>query len=327
MLIDKLIVQPSDGVAPVVAFIQEAKSELLVKQFTFDHPALIAELIASHQRGVRVRVMLNAAKATGERINDAAFEAFKKAGLDVTWSSPDFVVTHEKTLTADAARVLLCTFNFMDKYFSQTRDIAVVFDNQIAVAEIKRCFEADWNRVPFHPHHSHDLAWSPGNARAIVCDLLDGAKHSIDIQHPKFAEPVVFERIHAALRRGVNVRVLCGGKHGIHQPDLMYSFALWRIFHETGGKLRRQKHLKSHGKLLIVDGHKALVGSQNLDQPAFDTRREVSAVIEGPTALKKLASLFANDWEASQHYEPPYPTSQLDDSDGEFPHQEIFFHD
>lgn len=327
MHIKKLIVQPDHGVAPVIEFLRSARSSLLVKQFTFDHPALIAELVDRRKAGIAMKVMLNPAKATGERLNDGTFEALKDAGIDVAWSCPDFVVTHEKSVVADGEKVLLSTFNFMAKYYAHTRDYGVVFADPLSVEEIKRCFECDWQRVHFQPLHSHDLAWSPGSARAIICNLLDNAKQSIDIQHPKFAEPVVFERVHAALMRGVAVRLLCGGKHGIRQPDLMYSYALWRIFRKAGGKLRKQNHLKSHGKLVIVDGSKALLGSQNLDQPAFDTRREVGVVVEGEEQLKDLGSVFEADWDASHRYKPPYPTSQLDDPDGEFPHEEIVFHD
>lgn len=309
------IVQPDHGVAPVIDFLRSAKSEILIKQFTFDHPLLLEELLSLHKRGVHVRVMLNGAKATGERINDATFAALENAGIAVEWSCPNFLVTHEKSIVVDREAALLATFNFMEKYFSDTRDYGIITTDPTSVDQLIACFEHDWQRTEFKPQHSHQLAWSPGNARSLVCDLLDGAEKSIDIQHPKFAEPVIFERVHAALKRGVEVRVLCGGRHGIHQPDLMHSFALWRVLRELGGRVHKQRNLRSHGKLIIADNIKALVSSQNIDQPAFDVRREVGIIVESGPVVKILSAIFQSDWEASRRYEPPYPTEQLDESE------------
>ena len=317
MNIETLIVQPDDGIAPVLQFLRSATEEILVKQFTFDHPAILEEVLAQHKRGIRVRVMLNGVKSTGERINDNTFATLEAAGIPVSWSCPDFVVTHEKSVIVDRKRLLLATFNFMEKYFSHTRDYGLIVADGGAAAQLGACFDSDWDRVAFQPQHSHRLAWSPGNARSLVCDLIDQAASSIDIQHPKFAEPVVFERIHAALTRGVHVRVLCGGKHGLHQPDLMSSFALWRLFRDLGGKLHKQTNLRSHAKLILVDGAKALVSTQNLDQPAFDTRREVGIVVDDANVARQIASVFESDWGTSKRYEPPYPTSLLDDPDDE----------
>lgn len=224
-----LIIQPDHGIEPVVAILRTAAHEILVKQFTFDHPGLLDEVIARHADGVAVRVLLNAAKATGERINDATVARLESAGVPVRWAPSHFLVTHEKSLVVDGARAMIATFNFMEKYFSKTRDYGVVLSDPGQVAGIRACFEGDWSGGLYVPDGGDGLSWSPGNARAILCDLIDGAERSIDLAHPKFAEPVIFERICAALKRGVRVRLLCGGKHGLHQPDLMYSFALWRL--------------------------------------------------------------------------------------------------
>lgn len=320
MTVESLIVQPDDGIAPVLQFLGTAAREILVKQFTFDHPAILAEVLAQHRRGVTVRVMLNGAKSTGERINDQTFATLEAAGIAVAWSCPDFVVTHEKSIIVDRQRLLLATFNLMEKYFTHTRDYGLIVADLDAATQLGACFDSDWDRAVFEPRHSHRLAWSPGNARSIVCDLIDNATHSIDIQHPKFAEPVIFQRLHEALRRGVHVRVLCGGKHGLHQPDLMYSFALWRLIKDFGGKLHKQTNLRSHAKLILVDGQRALVSTQNLDQPAFDTRREVGLVVDELAIARRIASVFEHDWSLSKSYEPPYPTAQLDDPDDESHH-------
>ena len=73
----KLIVQPDDGEKPVVNFLKSVRKTVALKQFTFTHPILLDTVMALHQKGVRVRVMLNGAKTTGERLNDPFFETMK----------------------------------------------------------------------------------------------------------------------------------------------------------------------------------------------------------------------------------------------------------
>jgi phosphatidylserine/phosphatidylglycerophosphate/cardiolipin synthase-like enzyme len=284
--------------------------------------------MALHKKGVRVRVMLNGAKATGERLNDPFFEKMKSTGIEVQWSNPSFLVTHEKSIIVDGKSALLPTFNFMEKYFQATRDYGVLTNDPVQVEQIQKCFDCDWERKPFHPLEDAGLAWSPGYARQFVCKLIDRARKTLDVQHPKFAEPVILERMLAAIDRGVRVRILCGGKHGLHQPDLMYSFALWRLMHQAGARVHKQKNLRAHAKLLVVDDKWALLGSQNFDQPAFDLRREVAIEVGDAAIVQDLTSMFERDWETSRKYEPPYPIDKpAEEEEVEFSHDTALMHD
>jgi cardiolipin synthase A/B len=324
----KLIVQPDDGEKPVTDFLNSANKTVALKLFTFTHPLLLDTVMALHKKGVRVRVMLNGAKATGERLNDPFFEKMKSTGIEVQWSNPSFLVTHEKCIIVDGKSALLPTFNFMEKYFQVTRDYGVLTNDPVQVEQIQKCFDCDWERKPFHPHEDAGLAWSPGYARQFVCKLIDRARKTLDVQHPKFAEPVILERMLAAIDRGVRVRILCGGKHGLHQPDLMYSFALWRLMHQAGAKVHKQKNLRVHAKLLVVDDKSALLGSQNFDQPAFDLRREVAIEVRDTAIVQDLTSMFERDWETSRKYEPPYPIDKpAEEEEVEFPHDTALMHD
>ena len=93
-----LIVQPDDGVAPVLDFIRLAHTSLLIKQFTFSQPELMKAVVDRKNAGVAVRVMLNPKRSGGDRANDETFEYFQKAGVDIKWASPKFYVTHELSL-------------------------------------------------------------------------------------------------------------------------------------------------------------------------------------------------------------------------------------
>src|SRR5262245_62331608 len=92
-----LIVEPDDGLDPVREFINSAQNSLLIKQFTFTEPSLIAAVIDRKKAGVDVRVMLNAARSGGDRANDETFEQIQTAGVAVKWSSWKFYVRHDKS--------------------------------------------------------------------------------------------------------------------------------------------------------------------------------------------------------------------------------------
>jgi cardiolipin synthase len=324
----KLIVQPDDGEKPVVHFLESARKTVTLKQYTFTHPLLLDTVMALHRKGVRVRVMLNGAKMTGERLNDPFFETMKSTGIEVQWSNPSFLVSHEKSIVVDGKSALLATFNLIEKHFQATRDYGVVTSDPAQVEQVEKCFDCDWKREPFRPNGDAVLAWSPGNARRLVCKFIDGARKTIDIQHPKFAEPVILERMFAAIGRGVHVRLLCGGKHGLHQPDMMHSFALWRLMQQAGAKVHKQKNLRAHAKLVVVDRKRALLGSQNFDPPAFDLRREVTMDVYDAAIVHGLMTIFERDWMASRKYEPPYPVEQpAEEEEGEFAHDTALMHD
>ena len=92
-------------------------------------------------------------------------------------------------------------------------------------------------------------------------------------------------------------------------------------------KVHRQKHLKLHAKLLLADGDRALMGSQNIDRSAFDLRRELGVVVDDAHVVKRLAELFEHDWHKGEKYEAPDPLAVETHDDGELPHDPHFAHE
>ena len=69
-----LIVLPDDTGQPILDAIAAAKKSLRIKMFVFSDSKVISAVIAAHQRGVKVRVMLNPARRGGEHENEAEGE-------------------------------------------------------------------------------------------------------------------------------------------------------------------------------------------------------------------------------------------------------------
>jgi phosphatidylserine/phosphatidylglycerophosphate/cardiolipin synthase-like enzyme len=323
----RLIIQPDEGTAPVVELIDGARKSLRVKQFTLTDSAIMSALVRAHGRNVDVRIMLNPHRSSGDRANDESFKTLKHAGLKVEWSNPAFAVTHEKSVVIDDATALVATFNLATKYFTETRDYGIVTDEPTQVAQVSACFEADWHRKPFEPDNDSGLLWSSNNSRHIMAWFIDTAKKELVIQHPKFVDATIVERIAAARKRGVKVRLLCGGKHGISDWDVLDTFASLRLLDRFGVKVRRQKHLKLHAKLLIIDGERAQLGSMNIDRSAFDLRRELGVLVDGAHVIKGLRKVFEHDWDESKAYEAPDPLQPDTHHEGELPHDPHFLHE
>jgi len=324
--VPQLIVEPDDGLAPVLDFINSARSSLLIKQFTFTEPSLVEATIARHQAGVEVRVMLNAQRSGGDRANDETYEQLHHEGIDVQWTNPKFYVTHEKSIVVDRKAAMIATYNLMLKYFTLTRDYGIITHDPVQVAQIIEVFDADWDHRDHTPAAEGGLLWSNSNSRAQMARFIDRASKTLHVQHPKFVDAVILDRLVDAAERGVKINVLCGGKHGISEWDILDTFSSLRTLRRFGAKVHKQKNLRVHAKLIIVDEREALVGSMNIDRSAFDARRELGLTTDDPDIVGRLRSVFEFDWETSHHYEPPDPLDSIPHED-DFPHDHDLVHE
>ncbi len=323
----RAIVEPEEGSQPVLDLINGAEKTICLKMFTFTADDIAEALIAARARGVVVRVMLNPARSSGSRANDDMKARLQAGGCTVTWSSPAFAVTHEKSMVVDERAALIATFNFGVKYFTATRDYGIITEDPGVVAEIGSCFEQDWSRREFVRPEPSSLIWSNRGSRMLMCHFIDTAKHTLDVQHPKFVDAVVLDRLIQAHERGVRVRVLCGGKHGISTWDILDTFASLRLMKLNGVKIRKQKGLRLHAKLLLADNASALIGSMNIDRSAFDLRRELGCFITDPAAVERLGTTFREDWHEASHYDPPDPLTVELVTEDDHPHDSELIHE
>ena len=66
----QLIVLPDDTAKPILDAINAAKVALNIRMFLFTDETLLTAVIAAQKRGVKVRVMLNPARRSGENEKD-----------------------------------------------------------------------------------------------------------------------------------------------------------------------------------------------------------------------------------------------------------------
>jgi len=230
-------------------------------------------------------------------------------------------------MVVDGKAALVATFNLTEKYFSLTRDYGFITDEPYRVAQITEVFDADWEHRDWAPSSYEGLLWSNSNSRFEMAQFIDTARQQLDIQHPKYVDAVILDHIAAATDRGVKVHVLCGGRHGISEWDVLDTFASLRTLRRFGVKVHKQKNLRVHAKLLIADSEHALLGSMNIDRSAFDMRRELGITVTDPDVVTRLKEVFDSDWELSHHYDPPDPLDPSKHHEDDFPHDKDLMHE
>ncbi len=294
-----LIVLPDDTAKPILDAINNASKSLCIKMFVFSDPSLLQAVIAAHQRGVKVRIMLNPARRSGEVENEESRKQLTAAGVEVIDSNPAFDLTHEKSMIVDDEMAFVKSLNWQTKNLTETRDYAVITAHSHEVKEICECFEADWNRQPFEPgEHSH-LIWCVGNGRQRIGQFIDEAKHSLWLQNERYQDPVIIERLVRANRRGVKVHLMARPPHKLKKEKLIEGVGGLRILDDVGIKVHKLKGLKLHAKLLFADGVRAIIGSINIAPGSFDSRRELAIEVRDEDIVCRLHEVVHQDWENS----------------------------
>jgi len=294
-----LIVLPDDSAKPIVDAIDGASRTLRVKMFIFSDPSLLKAVIAAKRRGVKVRVMLNPARRSGEHENDATRQTLEQADIDVKDANPAFDLTHEKSMVIDEETAFVKSLNWATKNLTETRDYAVVTTRGLDVAEIIECFEADWHRHTFDPHRKSHLVWCPGVGRDRICHFIDEARHRLFVQNERYQDSVIIERLVRAAQRGVTVHIMVRPPHTLKREKLVEGVGGLRILDDVGIKIHKLKHLKLHGKMLLSDGVAAIVGSINFAAGSLDGRRELAIEVRDDEVVERLHKVARHDWEHS----------------------------
>ena len=268
--------------------------------FLFNDPPLLDAVIAARKRGVDVKVMLNPARRSGESENEDSRRKLVEAGVSVLDSNPAFDLTHEKSMVVDASEAFVMSLNWETRNVTETRDYAVITRHPKEVAEIAQCFDADWKRETFTPPPESPLIWCNANGRQRFAHFIDRAQHTLWLQNERYQDAVIIERLVRALARGVKVHIMARPPHNLKKDKLIEGVGGLRIMRDVGAKVHRLKHLKLHGKMLLADETRAIIGSINLAPGSFDERRELAIETEAPEVIDRLREVTRRDWQSSE---------------------------
>jgi cardiolipin synthase A/B len=97
----------------------------------------------------------------------------------------------------------------------------------------------------------------------------------------------------------VKVHVMARPPHKLKKEKLTEGVGGLRILDDVGVKVHKLKHLKLHGKMLLADHSRAIIGSINLAPGSFDSRRELAIEVHSPEVVERLKRIAHHDWKHS----------------------------
>jgi cardiolipin synthase len=277
----KLLVQPDDGIEPLISAVKEANESIEIAIFRFDLAELERGLIDAVKRGVKVQALIASTNRGGEKTLRALETRLLAAGATVARTANDLVRYHGKYIIVDGKDLCLLGFNFA-RADIRSRSFGLVARNAAFVAEASRLFEADTTRQPYSAKIK-DLVVSPVNARAALSEFIAGAKKSLSIYDPEISDPHMIKLLEERAQSGVEVRIIGEVPRRV------------RLL-----KVRVLKSRRLHVRLILRDEDWAFLGSQSLRAAELDRRREVGLLFKDNSIAKRLGKVFEHDWDSAK---------------------------
>jgi cardiolipin synthase len=273
----KLIIQPDDGLAPLVKAIRNARQKIDIVVFRFDRAELEKALQSAVARGVTVRALIAHTNRGGEKILRKLELRLLEAGVTVARTADDFPRYHGKMMVTDS-RLHVYGFNYTKLDIEKSRSFGVTTKDKRLVKEASALFEADSTRQTYVPGHDR-LVVSPETSRALLTAFIKKAKKQLLIYDAKVTDRPMLRLLAERAKAGVEIRMF--GKAGKSA---------------SGIEARKLPRLRLHARAIIRDGEAAFLGSQSLRKIELEGRREVGVIITDSRIAKRMRAVFDADW-------------------------------
>ena len=281
----RLLVQPEDGIAPVLAAINAARKSIDMYVFRLKHAELEAALTAALERGVVVRTLVAHTNGGGKRALRELEAQLLEMGATVCRSDDDLLRYHGKMMIVDQQLLLLLGFNFTKKDIEKSRSLGLVTDRPALVEEALRLFESDFDRRTYVPRHE-DLVVSPLNSRVALLALIEGAAERLLIYDSRVSDKLMQEAIVRRALAGVDVRII--GK----VEDKV-----------APARVQRSEAERLHVRAIVQDDRQVFIGSQSLRRAELERRREIGVIVSDPHIVQGVVTRFETDWLAGDEDE------------------------
>jgi cardiolipin synthase len=290
-----VFIQPGDGRAPLLDEIEAARQSIDLEVYIVSDEIILEALEDAAGRGVNVRVILEEHPFGGEGGQDAIFARLEDAGIAVRWGNPVFRFSHIKTMIIDDAVAIIMNQNITASAFTTNREFGVVTNHRDAVQTAAALFTADWTRGA--EPDPRPLVVSPTNARTELQALVRDSRVSLDLYAEVLRDPEMLDALGEAAQRGVRVRVVISPSADFTEERAALAAA--------GIDVRLSRSLYIHAKMILADGQRAFIGSQNLSATSLDQNRELGIIVDDPINLARLTRTFDIDFRAGTPQEGP----------------------
>ena len=276
----KLIVEPDEGLRPLIAAVKRARRRIHIVIFRFDLEELEDALAKAVKRGIDVVALIAHTNKGGELSLRKLEQRMLKKGVTVNRTDDDMVRYHGKLLIVDRSAAYLLGFNYTEQDL-ESRSFGVMTRSTRIVKELLRLFESDACRTEYTPR-VRDLVISPENARSRLYTFLRKARQTLDIYDPKVADDEMLQLLEKKASQGVRIRIIG---------------TLEKKWERAGfAAVQKLRNHRLHVRAIVRDGRRAFIGSQSLRKLELDERREVGIVIRDRKVVRKVEKVFNDDW-------------------------------
>ena len=299
----QIFVEPDSGEHVITDAIRSAQKSVWLEIYLLTDRNVIKALEEDANRGVDVRVMLEP-HPFGGGSPTRTIDQLKAAGVKAQETSPSFPLTHEKGMIIDSSTVFIMTSNFTRSALGgssgssgfRNREYDLVDTNSHDVRAVIDIFNADWNHTTAQFNDSN-LVVSPVNSRSDFTSLINSAHHTLLIEAEEMQDSNIEQAITSAAQRGVHVQAILPAPGGSSSDSNSSGID---VIKQAGVQVREDSRLYMHAKIIVVDGQKAFVGSENISTQSLDANRELGIIVSDQGVLNTLQQTFQQDWSDSQ---------------------------
>ncbi len=249
----------------MIDVIRHARFRLSLSLFRCNDKEIFRELRAAVGRGVDVEVVVTSRAKGGKKPLRKLWQRLEDTGATVHAYDDPVVKYHAKYVVADEGPALVASLNFTKKCFARTSDAIVITWDPDVIGGLRQLLATDRDGIAAPDSLPSRLILGPERARRQFTDLIQQATSSILLIDPKLSDPGILGLLDERRAAGVTVHV-----HGAE----------------------RVGDLKSHGKIMLIDGCRVVIGSLALTALSLDFRREVAIETTDPVVVSDIQSLF-----------------------------------
>jgi cardiolipin synthase len=319
----------------MLAAIEAAQKSIQLETYIYSDGKLgrqfLEALLAAARRGVRVRVLVDAAGSWFLPGN--FFNPLVAAGAEVRRFNPLHlwrfgVRDHRKLLICDESVIFIGGFNVADEYDGDgvTRgwcDLGVRIENATLAGELASSFDelftlADFHRKPLlrlRAFKRRRKSQKRATGELLLTHPGRGASHFQTALYRDLAKARDVRIISAyflptrrlrrdlrrAARRGARVQLILAGKSDVPVSQ-MAARSLYRRLLKAGVEIYEYQPQILHAKLVLSDGI-TYVGSSNLDVRSLNLNYELMLRFENKTAAAEAREIFENTLKHCQKIE------------------------
>lgn len=294
-----LVIEPDQGLTSIYSLISSAKSTIDMTMYELQDTTAQNLLCTAAGKGIKVRVILDTNLEKSN--NTSAYNQLHSCGVSVVWAYTKYHATHQKTITVDAgtsdAQTAIMTLNMTSRYYSTTRDFAVIENDANDIAAIETTFNKDFSHATVTPPTGDDLVWSPTNSQTSLLNMINNAKYSLLVENEEMSDSAIVSALASACKKGVSVDIAMVNDNNDYASE-------FNTLTNAGCNVSTYPDTSTgfyiHAKAILADygrsTARAFVGSENFSSASLTENRELGLTTTNSSIMQQLETTISNDY-------------------------------